>query len=152
MALPPLPKEREYLVTLPRRDNDDHPISATVLEGLVRQFAEQFGGVTIYPLTGGCYTVTDKYGTKGLQCEENLIVMAVETKPEKIYADDRFVKTFAKGVGKILGQEYIMEQEELATRTWFRKGVKQQTLAPRVLQGNAPPPEDTFTRLLYTTR
>jgi hypothetical protein len=145
--------EREFRVVIPRQDNAQQPISVDVLRGLVREFADHFGGATVIPRAGGCWEMGGLYGLQ-MHCEPNMIVEAVRSGPEvtqqQLDEDERWVRDFARRVGELLGQEAVFEQQVTGTRTTFQPGHPAERLPPQLLQQGPPPTDrDSFARLLY---
>lgn len=118
--------ERVYRIIIPAMDNSGHPISTQLLEDGVKQIANHFGGVTVYPVAAGCYT--DSAGA--LECDQNIIVEAVrtDTNTSQVAQDTQWMDGVARGVGQSFGQETIFDQVERDTSTEFVPGQWERSL------------------------
>lgn len=138
--------EREWAIVLPTRDNSGHRIRSAVLEDIVRNWSEHFGGSTAWH-TAGCYSTGEE-----LQCEPGILVESVRTEATAadIAADERWVSRFAADIARLLGQQALFEQEVTGTRTTFRPGERLAELPADLLEPTAPAvtPTESFARFL----
>ncbi len=144
--------EREFRMILPKRDNLGHPINVQLLQGIVQEVADHFGGVTVLPVTLGCF---DPGGGRPLECEEGLMVDVTRfqdqegrpASPGLIQQDQAWMADLASRVAVQLGQQSVFEQQELDTRTDYRPGRRLAELPPALLQ-TGPLPATLFGRLI----
>lgn len=146
--------EREFRIVIPKKDNAGNQISLRVLEDIVREISDRFGGATVYPTVLGCW---NPGGGRPIECEENFVVDVTRSRDDQgrpasiglLEEDRRWFLDLARRVANQLGQEEVMAQEETDTRTTFVTGRRLESLPPGMLQ-RGPADGTVFRRLLLS--
>ncbi len=140
--------ERTYEIIVPANDNAGMPIRRDLIEDIAKDMAMQFGGVTMMPVSAGCW-INDR---DELMCDQNVILTSTRTdaSPARLNDDQSFMVELARDVAVEFGQAAVYEQQEFDNRTVLVPGKEMRELPRNRIDPRLRPvdPSQLFERLI----
>lgn len=128
-------------IVLPKYSNAKERIDTDVLADYAKKMSEYYGGVTVRPMTVGCWVDKGK-----LECEENVVmcsaILASKMSPSEIEEKKEKLFKLAKRAGEQLGQEAIMVWFDEIDDVEFIEGIRKEHLPDKLKE------DDYFKKLI----